>query len=141
MRARIQTLMSTVREELAEMVALKSVADPRQFPEEGCLRTADLVRDKFRDEGFDDVRLELTPDGSNAVVGSRSCGNPSAPTVLLYAHYDVQPPLDDAAWRTPPFELHELDGRCTAAARPTARATSSCISWLSARSVGMSQST
>ena len=69
------------------------------------------MRDKFLAEGFGDVRLELTPDGSNAVVGSRSCGDPSAPTVLLYAHYDVQPPLDDAAWRTPPFELHEVDGR------------------------------
>ena len=111
LRARTHELMATAREELAELVALKSVADPRQFPEEGCLRTADLVRDKFRDEGFDDVRLELTPDGSNAVVGSRSCGDPSAPTVLLYAHYDVQPPLDDAAWRTPPFELREVDGR------------------------------
>jgi acetylornithine deacetylase/succinyl-diaminopimelate desuccinylase-like protein len=44
-------------------------------------------------------------------VGSRSCGDPAAPTVLLYSHYDVQPPLDDAAWRTDPFRLTEADGR------------------------------
>ena len=61
--------------------------------------------------GFADARLEETPDQSLAVVGSRPCGRPDAPTVLLYAHYDVQPPLDDDAWRTPPFELTERDGR------------------------------
>jgi acetylornithine deacetylase/succinyl-diaminopimelate desuccinylase-like protein len=103
--------MDPVRSELAELVALRSVADPRQFPQEGCTDAANWVRDKFRAEGFDDVRLEKTPDGSFAVVGSRAAAAPDAPTVLLYAHYDVQPPLDDAAWRTPPFELREVDGR------------------------------
>ncbi len=51
------------------------------------------------------------PDGSHAVLGSRQCPDPDAATVLLYSHYDVQPPLDEAAWRTPPFELTEVDGR------------------------------
>lgn len=107
---RIAQQMPLVRDELAELVALRSVADPRQFPAEECDRAAAWVRDKFAEVGFSDARLEETADGSQAVVGSRS-SREGAPTVLLYAHYDVQPPLDDAAWRTPPFELTEVDGR------------------------------
>ena len=70
--------------------------------------------DRFAELGFTDAHLEKTADGSQAVVGSRPCSDPKAATVLLYAHYDVQPPLDEAAWRTPPFELTEVDGRGTA---------------------------
>jgi acetylornithine deacetylase/succinyl-diaminopimelate desuccinylase-like protein len=111
LRARVAELMPRAREELTELVALRSVADPRQFPPEECERTAYWVRDKFAELGFSDVHLEETADGSQAVVGSRACADDGAPTVLLYAHYDVQPPLDDTAWRTPPFELTEVNGR------------------------------
>ncbi|MET0716555.1 MAG: dipeptidase [Mycetocola sp.] len=111
LRARISELMGTSRGELADLVAMRSVADPRQFPPEGCTSAAEWVRDRFSELGFADARLELTPDGSQAVVGSRPTGVPDAPTVLLYSHYDVQPPLDESAWRTPPFELTDVDGR------------------------------
>jgi acetylornithine deacetylase/succinyl-diaminopimelate desuccinylase-like protein len=109
-RAAVQRLMPTVRDELTELVAIPSVADARQYPPQECERAARWVVDKFAAAGIDDLRLEPTPDGSLAVVGYTP-GPPGAPTVLLYGHYDVQPPLDEDAWHTPPFELTERDGR------------------------------
>ena len=111
LRDRVAGLMSQAREELSEFVALRSVADPRQFPPEECAAAAQWVLGKFSELGFSDARLAETADGSQAVVGSRPCSNTAAPTVLLYSHYDVQPPLDEDAWRTPPFQLTEVDGR------------------------------
>jgi acetylornithine deacetylase/succinyl-diaminopimelate desuccinylase-like protein len=111
LRERVAGLMPQARTELGEFVAIRSVADPRQFPPEECAAAAQWVRDKFSELGFSDVHLAETVDGSQAVVGSRPCSDTTAPTVLLYAHYDVQPPLDESAWRTPPFELTEVEGR------------------------------
>src|SRR6516165_9288011 len=111
LRERIAGLMEQVRPELAELVAIPSVADPRQFPPQECARAAQWVRDAFAGAGFAGARLAETADGSQAVLGARPCPDPHAPTVLLYAHYDVQPPLDEADWRTPPFELTEVGGR------------------------------
>src|SRR5689334_17091892 len=111
LRERIAGLMGQVRAELAELVAIPSVADPRQFPTEECARAARWVRDAFAGVGFSNAWLAEMSDGSQAVLGSRPCPDPDAPTVLLYSHYDVQPPLNEAAWRTPPFELTEVDGR------------------------------
>ena len=124
LRERIAKLMNQVRPELAELVAIRSVADPRLFPPDECVRAAQWVRDAFAGAGFSDARLAEMADGSQAVLGSRPGPDPGAPTVLLYAHYDVQPPLNEADWRTPPFELTEAEGAGTAAAPPTARATS-----------------
>jgi cysteinylglycine-S-conjugate dipeptidase len=111
LRERIANLMGRVRTELAELVAIRSVADPRQFPPEECARAAQWVLDAFAGAGFSDARLAEMADGSHAVLGTRPGPDPDAPTVLLYAHYDIQPPLNEADWRTPPFELTEVDGR------------------------------
>ncbi|MET0853000.1 MAG: M20/M25/M40 family metallo-hydrolase [Microterricola sp.] len=111
LRSRIADRMTAARAELAELVSFRSVADPRQYPTEECLGAAQWTLDRFAELGFADAHLEETPDGSRAVVGSRPGSDPGAATVLLYSHYDVQPPLDDSAWRTPPFELTEAEGR------------------------------
>ncbi|MCT6781729.1 dipeptidase [Streptomyces sp. CS7] len=106
----VASLMPRAREELAELVAFQSVADPAVFPRSECEGAANWVADALHAEGFTDVALLDTPDGTQSVYGYLP-GPAGAPTVLLYAHYDVQPPLDESAWISPPFELTERDGR------------------------------
>ncbi|MGW8555436.1 M20/M25/M40 family metallo-hydrolase [Streptomyces tubercidicus] len=106
----VAALQPRARTELAELVAFKSVADPAQFPKSECEAAANWIADTLRADGFQDVALLDTPDGTQSVYGFLP-GPAGAPTVLLYAHYDVQPPLDEAAWVSPPFELTERDGR------------------------------
>ncbi|WP_024761851.1 dipeptidase [Streptomyces exfoliatus] len=110
LREKVRALMPRAKEDLTELVAMRSVADPRQFPPEECAKAADFLVRAFTEAGLRDMRRVTTPDGTDAVVG-HAPGPEGAPTVLLYCHYDVQPPLDDDAWRTPPFELTERDGR------------------------------
>lgn len=110
LRGKVSGLMSQAKKDLAQLVSMKSVADPRQFPPEGCAQTAQWVADAFEAAGLTEVGLHETPDGSKAVIGHKP-GPPGTPTVLLYCHYDVQPPLDDAAWETPVWTLTDKDGR------------------------------
>lgn len=106
----VASLIPRAKEELAELVAFKSVADFDQYPRSESEGAANWVADALRAEGFQDVALLDTPDGTQSVYGFLP-GPEGAKTVLLYAHYDVQPPLDEAAWGAPPFELTERDGR------------------------------
>jgi acetylornithine deacetylase/succinyl-diaminopimelate desuccinylase-like protein len=110
LRARIRELMPRARADLAQMVSMKSVYDARQFPREECGRMVDFLVEAFSEVGLRDVQGYETPDGSQAVCGHRP-GPPGSPTVLLYFHHDVQPPLDEASWQTPAWELTERDGR------------------------------
>ncbi len=66
-------------------------------------RAAQWAADRLKDLGFE--KVQVVPTARHPVVlGQRTCDRPSAPTVLVYGHYDVQPvdPLDE--WQSPPFE-------------------------------------
>jgi acetylornithine deacetylase/succinyl-diaminopimelate desuccinylase-like protein len=102
--------MGRAKDDLSELVSFKSVADAKQFPPEECERAAQWVVDAFTDVGLQEVKMSPTPDGSMAVHG-HAPGPDGTPTVLLYCHYDVQPPLGEDNWATPVFELTEKDGR------------------------------
>ncbi|MGJ5892795.1 dipeptidase [Streptomyces sp. V2] len=106
----VASLMPRAKAELAELVAFRSVADFDQFPRSESEAAARWITDTLAAEGFQDVAVLDTPDGTQSVYGYLP-GPEGARTVLLYAHYDVQPPLDEAAWASPPFELTERDGR------------------------------
>lgn len=110
-RATVSDLMPRALHELAELVAIPTVADFEQYPPEECRRGGEWVAAAFREAGIPDAHPVTTSDGSTAVFGYRP-GPAGAPTVLLYAHLDVQPPLDQRRWETPPFELTQrADGR------------------------------
>lgn len=108
---RIAGLMPRARRDLAELVAFRSVAPPSGSEPEECDRAAAWLLGAFAGVGLGDVAAHETADGSKAVFGHRPAP-PGAPTVLLYCHYDVVPPLAENDWETPPFELTERsDGR------------------------------
>ena len=110
LRPAVAGLMGRARDDLAELVAFQSVADPKQYPPEECDKAAAWVVEAFAEVGFEDVTASVTPDGSKAVHGHVPAPD-GAPTVLLYSHYDVQPPLGEDLWSVPIWELTERDGR------------------------------
>lgn len=73
----------------------------------GVAETGAHIRDVLRAGGFQ-ARL-LPTAGQPAVIAHRSVRG--SPHVIIYGHYDVQPPGDDALWDTPPFAPAVRDGR------------------------------
>ncbi|GAA4812489.1 dipeptidase [Tomitella cavernea] len=110
LRAQVRGLMPQARADLAELVAIPTLADARQVDPQECLRGARWARDAFTAAGIPQVELVETADGSVAVVGHRPPAQ-GMPTVLLYSHYDIQPTGDHAAWGSDPFTLTEREGR------------------------------
>lgn len=95
-------------EDLKRLVAIPSVAFPG-YPEEPVRAAAALTEGLLRSIGLPHVR-QIPVEGSFPLVYAEAPAPPGAPTVLLYAHYDVQPAGDPALWRTPAFEPTEING-------------------------------
>jgi acetylornithine deacetylase/succinyl-diaminopimelate desuccinylase-like protein len=99
-----------LRDQLAELIAIPSVsADPAHAGD--VVAAADWVADRIRTAGG---TADVVPwnGGRPLVIGEVPASEraDSAPTVLCYAHFDVQPPDPLDLWDSPPYELTERDG-------------------------------
>jgi cysteinylglycine-S-conjugate dipeptidase len=109
LREAMQAVLPSVRRDLEALVRIPSVSALPEHADD-VRRSADTTAELFRAEGFDDVQI-LSVDGGAPAVVARKPAPAGRPTVLLYAHHDVQPVGDLAAWDSEPFVPTERNGR------------------------------
>ena len=97
-----EQIMPDVLERHAALVRIPSIAFPG-FDPEPVHRMGHAVVDLFSEVGATDAALLDVPDGYPCVYATLP-GPAGSPTVLLYAHYDVQPAPEVQGWKTDPFE-------------------------------------
>jgi acetylornithine deacetylase/succinyl-diaminopimelate desuccinylase-like protein len=115
-RSAAASVVPSALADLGALVRIPSVAWPA-FDQSQVARSAEAVADLFRGlDFFDSVEVTTAAipgtdeHGQPAVLATRAARN-GRPTVLLYAHHDVQPAGDEALWESPPFEPTVRDGR------------------------------
>jgi cysteinylglycine-S-conjugate dipeptidase len=107
LRAKLAGVLPGVRRDLEDLVRIESVsADPSRAAE--VRRSAEAVAALLEAEG---CTTRIATAGGGPAVIARKPGPVGAPTVLLYAHHDVQPENDHADWDSPPFEPTERGDR------------------------------
>jgi acetylornithine deacetylase/succinyl-diaminopimelate desuccinylase-like protein len=113
LRAAVAAAFPALRAELEALVRIPSVSNG-EFDQAHVAASAAAVAELLRGVGMPEVQIvhSTLPDGgvgAPAVIARRPAPD-GAPTVLLYAHHDVQPPGDEG-WDTDPFEPTERGGR------------------------------
>jgi len=96
------------REELIQRLVVYAGQPSVSSTGEGIAEAAELACRTLDAAGLAPSILET---GGSPVVLGTGPSRPGRPTVLIYGHYDVQPPDPVEAWRTPPFQPTLIDGR------------------------------
>jgi cysteinylglycine-S-conjugate dipeptidase len=104
-----RTGLAAARAELEDLVRIPSISASSDHIDE-VARSADATAEVLTAHGLQNVHLAAT-DGSHPYVIGELISDPALPTVLLYAHHDVQPPGYVDRWSSDPFEPVERDGR------------------------------
>jgi cysteinylglycine-S-conjugate dipeptidase len=104
----VENVLPSVRKDLDNLIRIPSIsADPAHAADvQTC---AEATAALFEAEGFA-TRIVAAAGGAPAVIASKPAPE-GQPTVLLYAHHDVQPTGDPAKWTSPPFEPTERGER------------------------------
>ncbi|MFZ1288143.1 MAG: dipeptidase [Candidatus Phosphoribacter sp.] len=109
-RTRVRALMPALRADLEELSRIRSLsADTHEdFDQASVDASAERVAELLRAEG---LAVEIVREGGQPAVIGHVDGPPGSPTVMLYAHHDVQPAGDPALWDSDPWEPSERGGR------------------------------
>ncbi len=95
-------------DEMMELLRIPSVSAKREHKSD-MLACAEAIKKRFLDSGAD--KAEIMPTDGHPVVYAEKIADKSFPTILVYGHYDVQPPEPLELWNSGPFDPVIKDGK------------------------------
>jgi len=105
----VDSVFGDIRDRLEQLIRIPSVS-AEGFDAKHVRESAEETASWLEHAGLEGVRL-LEVDGAHPAVFGATPGPAGSPTVLLYAHHDVQPPGLEKLWTSPPFEPTERKER------------------------------
>lgn len=97
----IEQHQQTFINELIDLLKIPSISADSAYKND-VLKTAEVIKTRLQEAGCD--KVEIHPTAGYPIVYGEKMINPELPTVLVYGHYDVQPPDPLDLWHSPPFE-------------------------------------